>query len=98
MVFPANGQQARRLANSRENPQTDETRALGFPASQPICVLSSIVAAVRIRLRILSMVAEGLAWELAQNSFLSTSGGRAGVAYVIFEIRLFSNSSSRVSD
>lgn len=35
MVFRANGQKTRQLATSRENPQTDEKRAWGIPASQP---------------------------------------------------------------
>jgi hypothetical protein len=43
------------------------------PKRAAICVRSSIVAAVRIRLRNPSMIDEGLAWELAQKSLLSTS-------------------------
>ena len=35
MVLRANGQKAQRLATSRENPQTDEERDWGIPASQP---------------------------------------------------------------
>lgn len=70
MVFRANGQKSRRLATSRENPQTDERRAWGIPASQPFCVSSRIVASVRIRSRILASDDATHAWELAQNAFL----------------------------
>ena len=34
-VFRANGQKTGRLAKGRKNPQTDEERAWGIPASQP---------------------------------------------------------------
>jgi hypothetical protein len=42
IVFRANGQKTQRLATSRENPQRDEERAWGIPASQPFAFSRAI--------------------------------------------------------